>query len=278
MNETSKIEPRFGLIVIGDEILSGRRQDKHFPKMIELLAQRGMHLSWLHVLPDDRAILTQALRETFASGDQVFCCGGIGATPDDHTRQAAAAALDLPLVLHPEAEREITARCAEMAEKGQGSADMSLPENQRRLQMGEFPEGSQVVANPFNRIPGFYIHNHTFLPGFPVMAWPMLEATLDTRYLDWHGKVQTDEQSFIAYAIPESRITPTLELIEQKWPMVRAFSLPSMGEDGRSAHIELGVKGPADALPAALDYLRKRAQELGARVEPAVSRKGMRIE
>ena len=117
---------RFGMIIVGDEILSGRRQDKHFPQLLELLSARGLSLSWLRVLPDDRALLTQALRESFASQEIVFCCGGIGATPDDHTRQAAAAALDLPLALHPEAEREITLRCAEMAATGQGSADMAL--------------------------------------------------------------------------------------------------------------------------------------------------------
>lgn len=279
---TTNIEPsvnvRFGLIVVGDEILSGRRQDKHFPKVIELMAQRGLQLSWVRILPDDRQILTDALRETFAGGDIVFCCGGIGATPDDHTRQAAAAALGLPLVLHPEAEREIAARCAEMAEKGQGTADMSTTENQRRLQMGMYPEGAAIVPNPFNRIPGFYIQQHTFLPGFPVMAWPMLEHTLDTRYADLHHPVSMDEQSFIAYGLPESRIAPTLEQIQFQWPVVKAFSLPSMGEDGRSAHIELGVKGPSDALPKALAYLREQAQSLGATMEAPVSRNGQRIE
>lgn len=270
--------PKFGLLVVGDEILSGRRQDKHFPKMIELMSERGLQLSWVRVLPDDREILTNALRETFAGTEEVFCCGGIGATPDDHTRQAAAEALGLPLVLHPEAEVQIAARCAEMAAKGQGSADMSLPENQRRLQMGMYPKGSEVVHNPFNRIPGFFIQRHTFVPGFPVMAWPMLAATLDTRYAKFHHPVQMDEQSFIAYGLPESRITPTLEQIQLQWPVVKAFSLPSMGEDGRSAHIELGVKGPSDALPKALAFLREQAHALGAQMEPAVSRRGDRIE
>ena len=274
----AQVSPTFGLIVVGDEILSGRRQDKHFPKMIELLAQRGLQLSWVRVLPDDREILTQSLRQTFASGDEVFCCGGIGATPDDHTRQAAAAALELPLKLHPEAEREIAARCAEMAAKGQGTADMSAPENQRRLHMGMYPEGADIVPNPFNRIPGFYIKRHTFVPGFPVMAWPMLAATLDDRYQQFHHPVAVDEQSFIAYSIPESRITPTLEQIQEQWPVVKAFSLPSVGEDGSSPHIELGVKGPSDMLPKALAFLREQALALGAKIEPAVSRNGVHIE
>jgi len=135
----------FGLIIIGDEILSGKRQDKHFPRIVELLRQRGLSLGWAHYVGDDRAALVELLRRTFASGDVVFSCGGIGATPDDHTRQAAAAALGLPLVLHPEAAALITARVAETAAQGQGSADMTLPDNQRRLKMGEFPAGADII-------------------------------------------------------------------------------------------------------------------------------------
>ena len=159
---------RIGLIIVGDEILSGRRQDKHFSKVVELLSARGMQLGWAEFLPDDRDALTAAYRRSFASGDVVLSCGGIGGTPDDHTRQAGGA-LDLPLALHPEAEA-IALRTAEMAAKGQGTADMSTPENQQRLQMGVFPQGCEIVPNPYNRIPGFFIRDHTFVPGFP--SWP----------------------------------------------------------------------------------------------------------
>lgn len=256
-----------GLIIVGDEILSGRRQDKHLSKIIEMVGARGLQLSWVEILSDDRALLTEALRRSFASGDIVLSCGGIGATPDDHTRQAAAAALDLPLELHPEAREQITLRCAETAAKGQGSADMSTPENLQRLNMGYFPKGSEIIPNPYNRIPGFFIRNHSFVPGFPVMAWPMLEWTLDTRYADLVRSKPSVEQSFIVYNMPESRITPALEALEQKWPGVRAFSLPSVGEGGGAPHIELGVKGDQDLVGAALEYLRNEAARLGAKFE-----------
>ena len=270
MSEVAK-KPRLGLIIVGDEILSGRRQDKHLSKVIELVGARGLQLAWVQILSDDRDALTAALRLSFASDDIVLSCGGIGATPDDHTRQAAAAALDLPLLLHPDAKEQITLRCAEMAAKGQGSADMSTPENQQRLQMGFFPEGCETVANPYNRIPGFYIRNHTFVPGFPVMAWPMLEATLDNRYSHLHHAIQHSEQSFIAYAIPESRITPAMEALEKKWPGVKAFSLPTVGEAGGQPHIELGVKGPPELVATALEFLRSEATKLGARIETILS-------
>ena len=164
-----------GLIIVGDEILSGRRADQHFAQVVGMLAQRGLQLSWAQVLGDNRQQLTAAYRRSFASGDIVFSCGGIGATPDDHTRQAAAAALGVELALHPQAQAQIALLCARLAQQGKGSADMSTPENQQRLQMGVFPVGSEPVPNSYNGIPGFFIHDHTFVPGFPVMAWPMLE-------------------------------------------------------------------------------------------------------
>jgi molybdopterin-biosynthesis enzyme MoeA-like protein len=260
--------PRIGLIIVGDEILSGRRQDKHFSKVVELLSARGLQLSWAQVLSDDRDALVAAYTRSFASGDIVFSCGGIGGTPDDHTRQAAAAALGVPLVLHPEAEVQIALRCAEMAQKGQGSADMSTPENQQRLQMGVFPQGCEIVPNPYNRIPGFFIRNHTFVPGFPVMAWPMLEWTLDKRYRDLHHQGRHAEHSFLVFGLPESRITPAMETVQTRWPAVRAFSLPSVGEGGRPAHIDLGVKGEPAAAAEALAYLQAEVERLGGKLAP----------
>jgi len=256
----------FGLIIIGDEILSGKRQDKHFARVLEMLGGRGLQLSWAHYLGDDRERLTTELARSFASGDAVFCCGGIGATPDDHTRQAAAAALGVALELHPEAARLIAERTAEMAREGRGSADMSLPENRQRLRMGEFPIGAEIVPNPFNRIPGFAIRNHFFVPGFPVMAWPMIEAVLDTRFAHLFHRERRAERSFLVYELAESTATPLMEEIERSFPGVRVFSLPSMGEDGVRRHIELGVKGPASIVDEACARLEAGARGLGGEI------------
>lgn len=255
-------EPRFGLIIVGDEILSGRRQDKHFAKIVQLLGERGLALSWAYIVGDDNDMLVQTYRRSFASGDIVFSCGGIGATPDDKTRQAVAHALDLELALHPEAGALISQRCADMAAQGQGSADMSLPENQQRLQMGVFPLGSEIVANPYNQIPGFWLRDHTFVPGFPVMAWPMLETVLDTRYRHLHNTQPRVEHSFVVYGLPESRIVPALLEVERNWPGLRSFSLPSIGAGGRP-HVELGVKGDPKVAQEACDYLLAEAVRLG---------------
>ena len=157
----------FGALIIGDEIVSGKRVDQHFNKIIAILGARGLRLAWAQYLGDDRERIAATLERTFASGDVVVSFGGIGNTPDDHTRQAAAQALGQDLVLHPDAEREIRAR-------------FGAETNERRLLLGTFPRGVAIVPNPFNRIPGFCTRDHYFLPGFPQMAHPMAEWALDT--------------------------------------------------------------------------------------------------
>lgn len=267
-DESAGVLPLVRLIAIGDEILSGRRQDKHFSKLIELLQARGMRLHAAEFISDDEDDIVACLERSFATPDIVFCCGGIGATPDDRTRQAAACALGVDLALHPEAASLIAQRCAETAARGQGSADMSTPENQQRLQMGVFPVGAEIIPNAYNRIPGFFIRNHSFMPGFPVMAHAMMAWTLDTRYVRWHHRDIRIEHSFLVFNLPESRITPALESLEQRWPGIRAFSLPNVGDSGGHPHIELGVKGEPQAAAEALAWLRHEVQALGGALNP----------
>jgi molybdopterin-biosynthesis enzyme MoeA-like protein len=256
----------FGLIIVGDEILSGKRQDKHFAKVVELLGARGLELSWARYLRDDRERLVATLRETFAGDDVVFSCGGIGATPDDHTRQAAAAALGVPLALHPEAERLITERTMEMARDGKAAPDMSAPENRQRLKMGEFPQGARIVPNPFNRIPGFNVGAHWFVPGFPVMAWPMIEQVLDAHYAHLFHLEARGDRSVMVYELAESTLTPLMEAVEREFGGIKVYSLPSVGEGGVRRHIELGAKGAADQVEPAFERLRSGVLALGGTI------------
>jgi molybdopterin-biosynthesis enzyme MoeA-like protein len=232
-----------GLIIIGDEILSGRRVDQHFPKVVQLLAARGLQLSWAEVLADDPARITATLKRTLASDDIVFCCGGIGATPDDHTRQAAADALGLPLVLHPQGKLNIQARIVQMGIDAGQPADLESAENQHRLKMAEFAQGAALIPNPYNNIAGFSLHKHYFVPGFPVMAWPMIEWVLDHHYADLFNREPRMEQSVLVYEAAESALTPLMVAIEAQFPRVKVFSLPSVGDASTRRHIELGVKG-----------------------------------
>jgi molybdopterin-biosynthesis enzyme MoeA-like protein len=243
-----------GAYVVGDEILVGKRQDKHFPWLIEALAKRGLRLDWCEHLGDSPARLTLALRRSFATDDLVFSFGGIGATPDDHTRQCAAEALGVPLALHPAAEAEIRGRFG-------GEA------TPQRLKMGEFPAGCAIVPNPFNRIPGFSVGHHYFVPGFPQMAWPMVEWVLEEKYRELFDSQRWGEASLLVYGLPESAISPLMEEVNAAFQGLKTFSLPSMGQDGTRRHIELGVRGaPAEVAPA-LERLRAGVAALGGTAE-----------
>ncbi|HEX2198821.1 MAG TPA: molybdopterin-binding protein [Burkholderiales bacterium] len=240
----------FGAYVIGDEILVGKRQDKHLSFLIEALAKRGLRLSWAHYVGDEPQRLTQALRLSLASSDVVFAFGGIGATPDDHTRQCAAAAAGVGLQLHPLAEREIRARFG-----GEASPE--------RLQMGNFPEGAQIIPNPVNRVPGFSLREHHFMPGFPQMAWPMTEWVLETRYRHLFGRDRWSEASILVYDAGESQLIGAMQAVGARYPEVKVFSLPSMGSDGSRRHVELGVRGDPGTVSAAAAALREAVRSAG---------------
>ncbi len=242
----------FGAIIIGDEILSGKRVDAHFDKIVSLLAARGLRLSWAEFLGDERSRIAATLKRTFASGDVVFCFGGIGNTPDDHTRQAAAEALAVDLVLHPDAEREIRARFGDDV-------------NEVRLLLGTFPRGVDIVPNPFNRIAGFSVKHHYFLPGFPQMAHPMAEWALDTFYSSFFNRQPMVDKAFLltgpmAY---ESALLDLMERVVADYPALRLFSLPSVGDDGQRRHLELGVEGEVTLVDHAMEEIRLDVEKRG---------------
>ncbi|KJS68087.1 MAG: damage-inducible protein [Comamonadaceae bacterium BICA1-1] len=264
--------PRFGLLVVGDEILSAKRADKHLSRVIELLAVRGLGLAWARFAPDDRAALATTLREALAGHDVVFSCGGIGATPDDHTRQAAASALGVGLQLHPQARALIEARLRHLAaQKGQVYKP-DRPDNLQRLQMGAFPLGARIIPNPYNQIPGFSCTSPSgavlhAVPGFPVMAWPMIEWLLEQHYAPYFQRGARGERSVIVFDGIEGQLTPLMQQIEAMHPQCKVFSLPSVDHPEYGRHLELGVKGPSEHLSAAyadlLDGLRAAAARLG---------------
>ena len=273
---------KFGLIIVGDEILSGKREDKHLPKVIALLAARGLGLAWARYVGDDPPRLTADLRDAFASGDAVFCCGGIGATPDDHTRQCAAAALGRPLELHPEGRELIIERMRDVAaEKGQ-TFEPDRADNLHRLNMAVFPQGAAIIPNPYNKIAGFSVASPVdraepgagvyFVPGFPVMAWPMIEWVLAERLAHLHHVDVQVERSVIVFGAIEAALTPLMEAVEAGFPGVRVFSLPSVDHPQWGAHIELGVKGRPDAVGPAYEALRAGLAAHGASLGPELVR------
>jgi molybdopterin-biosynthesis enzyme MoeA-like protein len=241
----------FGSIIIGDEILTGKRQDKHFATVVAALGRRGLELSWSTYLQDDPARITDALARALTTDDIVFSFGGIGATPDDHTRQCAAAAAGVELALHPDAEREIRERFG-----GEVTA--------HRLAMGTYPVGSSIIPNAYNRIPGFTFRNIHFFPGFPQMAWPMLDWVLDTVYPHL-ARVPEVDIAILVFGAGESQLIDLMNACIARYPALKLFSLPRIGE---RPYIELGVRGDAVQAQEALAFLRDGVSELGFSFEP----------
>ncbi len=285
----------FGLIIIGDEILSGKRTDKHLPKTIELLAARGLQLAWAEYVGDEPARIEAALQRAFdgaaKAGDVVFSTGGIGATPDDHTRQCAARALGVDLALHPGAAELIRERMRDVAKEQGKPYEPERDDNVHRLNMGVFPVGAELIPNPYNKIAGFSIMGgHIerpagpsqagrapsggvhFLPGFPVMAWPMMEWVLDTHYRHLHQTSAWIEKSVIVFGAMEATLTPLMERIERDFAGAKVFSLPSVDHPQYGRHIELGVKGDPDLVAKAYPALLAGLGQFEAKLGPELVR------
>jgi molybdopterin-biosynthesis enzyme MoeA-like protein len=245
-----------GILVIGDEILSGRRQDKHLAYSIAVLAKHGFRLRWARFAGDEAASLTRELQAIRESGDTCVSFGGIGTTPDDVTRQCVAEAFGVPIVRHPEAAAIIEARFG---------AD-AYP---NRIVMADFPQGATLVPNPINRIPGFSLGRIHCLPGFPNMAHPMMEWVLENRCQEVPRDLPT-HASLLVYGVPESALVPWMNTFVTQHPELKLVSLPRF-TDSNQFEIELGVAGDAQATSAALAEIKQMLDAHGYRHSPVTS-------
>jgi molybdopterin-biosynthesis enzyme MoeA-like protein len=236
----------FGIYIIGDEILSGKREDKHLTQAINILKARGLRLDWAEYLGDDPARMVASFKRSFATDDVVFSFGGIGATPDDYTRQAVADALNLPIVRHTAAVAEIIAQFGE---------DGAYP---KRVIMADFPQGAALIPNPVNRVAGFSVKSHYFVPGFPAMAWPMMEWVLDTHYSHLFHQTDYLEQSIIVIDGIESKLIDLMNAVIAEFD-VKVFSLPKLKPN---PHVELGAKGAPDKVLLAMAALKVGVEKL----------------
>jgi molybdopterin-biosynthesis enzyme MoeA-like protein len=236
----------FGAIII-DEILSGNRQDAHLAQVIAILKARGLSLAWAEFLGDVPERITAVFNRSMATTDVVFSFGGIGATPDDHTRQSAATVAGLPLEPHAGAVAEIEAQFGEAA----------YP---KRVLMASLPKGAALIPNPVNRVAGFSVGHHHFLPGFPQMAWPMMEWVLDTHYSHLFHQHPLVEAAILVMEAGESQLIDLMNAIVQKHPETKLFSLPKLGPNKT---IELGVKGPAEAVENAMAEIKSGVSAAG---------------
>ncbi|MDA3919463.1 MAG: molybdopterin-binding protein [Salinisphaera sp.] len=245
--------PQIGIVLIGDELLSGKRVDKHMPQAIRILGERGMELAWARMVGDDALLLEKTLRETMASDDIVFSFGGIGATPDDRTRQCAAAAAGVDL--------EFNAQGKQILEEKFG--DDIYP---KRIHMVEWPVGATIIPNPINRVPGFSLHQHHFVPGFPKMAWPMVAWVLDEHYAHLHNAEGSIEYLIEVLDTPESALIDLMQSVMDAHPDVRIACLPN-ADGGRL--IEFGVRGRPTAAKEAFAALKYAFKEAGVPTRPS---------
>jgi molybdopterin-biosynthesis enzyme MoeA-like protein len=237
----------FGLYIIGDEILSGKRQDAHLNKIIELLSTRGLQLSWANFLGDIPDQITSSIKASMARGDIVFSFGGIGATPDDYTRQCAADAAGVPIERHAGAVANIVAQYG----------DAAYP---KRVLMADFPKGADLIPNPVNRVAGFSINAHYFVPGFPDMGHPMVEWVLDTYYKDLFHTQDYIESSIIVTEAGESDLIDFMNTMLANYPALKLFSLPKTNARRTT---ELGMKGESTLVEKAMVDLKAGITALG---------------
>ncbi|WP_018176213.1 molybdopterin-binding protein [Thioalkalivibrio sp. AKL8] len=231
-----------GAVIIGDELLSGKRRDRHQAHLTAALAERGLELAWIRIVGDNARLLTQTFRETLASGAEVFSFGGIGATPDDRTRACLAEALAQPLAPHPEFMAILEERFG---------AD-AWP---HRVRMAELPEGASLIPNPVNGIPGFSCAQHHCVPGFPAMAEPMARWVLEQRFPDRDAAAGAVEEVLRLENVTESRLVPVLEAMEAAFPDLRISCLPRM--DRQAPQVELGLRGARARVTEAQAALRQ---------------------
>ncbi len=235
----------FGLIIVGTEILDGRIEDRHFENTRRLLHSRNHALLYSMILSDEPGLILEKLKWAMERGEPFFCCGGIGSTPDDYTRQCAAQAADVPLELHAEG--------VEILKKRPG-----FPLTPARMKMVEFPKGAALIPNPVNQVPGFTVGNGHFLPGFPSMAEPMTAWVLETLYEPGQPKIS---RTLILRGAREGDLVPFMETFTRAHPEVGFSSLPKFVEGGTEVHI--GLSGPEEVVKQGLAALTKELDIMG---------------
>ena len=233
------------LLIVGDELLSGKRRDGHLVAVIERLRTRGLALAECRIVGDEEDAIAASIRDAVDAGAVLLSCGGIGGTPDDRTRQAAARAFDRGLLRHPQAAEWIEQRYGERA----------YPQ---RIRMADFPSGAELIPNPVNQVAGFSVGHCHFVPGFPEMAWPMIDWVLDTHYRAMQRGPTAPEARLEVRGRPtEGDFVALMEACLLAFPAVAVSSLPSRGRAPGQGRIEVGFRG--DDAARARDWFAERA-------------------
>ena len=235
----------FYALIIGTEILNGRREDKHFAFLRETLKKRNLKFSGSFIINDTPELIASTIAYIATLPNSVlFSFGGIGSTPDDYTRLAAAKALkDGLLYPNREFEKLIIERLGEKA----------YP---HPINMAKLPKGAKLLPNPINKVPGFSLDDRFFfMPGFPQMSHPMVEYVLD-KYFKNSGK---KEYRYTLTAL--CRENEFIDLMKKTPKDIEVSSLPKLYSDGPRATISVASydkKKAKEEFQKYIDYLEKK--------------------
>jgi molybdenum cofactor synthesis domain-containing protein len=207
--------PTSSLLIIGNEILSGRTQDKNLAYLATELSAIGAPLREVRVIPDIESIIIETVLTLSHSYTYVFTTGGIGPTHDDITSAAIAKAFGVPLVRHPDAEKALLAHY---------TPDQV---NEARMKMADVPEGASLIANPVSAAPGFIIQNVHVMAGVPRIMQAMFD---NIRPLLKGGDAVLSES--ITTTLPEGTIAAGLTAIQQRFADTDIGSYPYFRQGG----------------------------------------------
>ena len=212
------------LLIIGNEILSGRTQDANLAYIAKALNEVGVRLSEVRVVPDVEAEIVGAVNALRARYDYVFTTGGIGPTHDDITAQCVAKAFGRKLIQNPEARRRLERHYA----------DTTLELNEARLRMANTPEGAALIDNPISSAPGFRVENVFVMAGVPRIAQAMIDGVKHTL----QGGDPVLSQTLVT-TLPEGRMAQGLGEIQSRYPDVEIGSYPYYRRGGFGTSIVL---------------------------------------
>lgn len=239
------------LIIIGNEILSGRTHDKNLAYLAEKLNTVGVRLMEARVIPDIEATIVATVNECRATYTYLFTTGGIGPTHDDITAASIAKAFGVPLVRHPEAVRLLS----------ESYAERGVELNAARLRMADVPEGATLIPNAATAAPGFKIGNVHVMAGVPRIMQSMLDTILPTL----QGSATMHSVSFTT-DLPEGTIADGLAAIQQQFPAVEIGSYPHfVPGGGYTTTLVSRALQEADA-HAATDAIRRLITQLGGKL------------
>ncbi|MBO0739312.1 MAG: competence/damage-inducible protein A [Alphaproteobacteria bacterium] len=241
------------VLIIGNEILSGRTQDANLAFLAQGLNDAGIRLREARVIPDDRTAIVSTVNEMRSLVDYVFTTGGIGPTHDDITAQCVADAFEVALIVHPEAKR--------LLETHYPPGQL----NEARLRMAMVPEGAVLLPNPISRAPGFQIGNVFVLPGVPRIMQGIFEQ-LKHRLV---GGEKVLSRS-VSCPLSEGALAKDLGELQEHYPDLEIGSYPYFRRGDFGVTLVLRGTDP-QRLAAATDELKSLIRALGGEPQEGLS-------